>query len=480
MIEDFLNNVDETDLKNYENKVYSQNGEDGITLEILKRLDIKNGYYVEFGTQNGKECNTRILREKYEWCGLLMDGSHQNSNINLKKEFITRENIIELFKKYNVPKNFNLLSIDIDNNDFYVLHKILENYTIDVIILEYNAYFLPNEDAIIKYNPTGMWDGTNYFGASLLSFKKLLNKFNYTLVYTENRGVNAFFVANKYANKFKNNNNIEILYNSAKYSNGPRGGHHMDKKNRKYVKFNDIVDAFDIVITVGPNDKDIITKQIEYTKKNIIGYRNIYLICYDPTINIDGCITIDENIFPFTKKTVEEIHGKLERNGWYLQQLLKLYAGLIIPDILERYLVIDSDTFFLKPTLFIENNKCLYNFGSEYHLPYFKHMERMDKDLIKVDLFKSGICHHMMFETKYIKHLFDKIENMYKDNFYYIFLKFVSEKSGSGASEYEIYFNYMLKNNPDKIIIRPLKWKNTRVFNDKEDFDYVSYHYYMR
>lgn len=246
------------------------------------------------------------------------------------------------------------------------------------------------------------------------------------------------------------------------------------------VVINDILDRFDIVITVGPNDKDIIYKQIEYTKRNIIGYRHIYLICYDPTIHIEECITIDERIFPFTKKTVENLHGKLERNGWYLQQLLKLYAGFIIPDILERYLVIDSDTFFLKPTKFIENNKCLYNYGREYHVPYFKHMQRMNKELVKVDMFKSGICHHMIFETKYIKEIFNIIENMYKDNFYNIFLKFVSDKSGSGASEYEIYFNYMLKNHSDKIIVRPLKWKNTGVFNDKEDFDYISYHYYMR
>ena len=116
---------------------------------------------------------------------------------------------------------------------------------------------------------------------------------------------------------------------------------------------------FDIVIPVGPNDKSVIEEQIKYTKKNIIGYRNIYLICYDPSITIDGCITINENIFPFNIETVAKYHGKLERNGWYLQQLLKLYAGKIIPNILDKYLVIDSDTFFLKPTTFVENNKCL-------------------------------------------------------------------------------------------------------------------------
>ena len=213
--------------------------------------------------------------------------------------------------------------------------------------------------------------------------------------------------------------------------------------------------SFDIVIPVGPNDKSVIEQQIIYTK-NIIGYRNIYLICYDPSITIDGCITINENIFPFNIDTVAKHHGKLKRNGWYLQQLLKLYSGKCIPDILDKYLVIDSDTFFLKPTTFIENNKCLYNYGTEYHEPYFNHMKKLDKDLIKIDKNKSGICHHMIFEKKYIDELISKIEKNHNELFYNIFLSKVTDKSGAGASEYEIYFNYMIMNNADKIELREL------------------------
>jgi len=237
---------------------------------------------------------------------------------------------------------------------------------------------------------------------------------------------------------------------------------------------------FDIVIPVGPKDQNIIEQQIIYTKKNIIGYRNIYLISSDCNLSIEGCITINENIFPFTLDTVATFHGKLDRNGWYLQQLLKLYAGIIVPDILEKYLVIDSDTFFLKPTEFINNNKCLYNYGHEYHNPYFNHMSKLNKNLTRVNMYISGICHHMIFETKYIKELFEIIENEHSDTFYTIFLKSVSDTQGSGASEYEIYFNFMLKNYPDKITIRPLKWSNTNNLDVNSDMDYISYHWYMR
>ena len=242
----------------------------------------------------------------------------------------------------------------------------------------------------------------------------------------------------------------------------------------------DIPRIFDIVINVGPNDKDMIHKQIEHTRKNIIGYRNIYLLCYDPTIRIDGTIHVNEREFPFSLETVSMIHGKSDRNGWYLQQLLKFYAGNIIPGISDTYLVLDADTFFLKPTTFVEGNKCLYNVGYEYHPPYFEHMARLDKELVKVDEDKSGICHHMMFETKYVNELMTRIEKLHNDTFYNIFLKAVTDIEESGASEFEIYFNYMLKNHSDKIKIRTLHWKNVNVLDTNVAFDYISYHWYRR
>ena len=241
-------------------------------------------------------------------------------------------------------------------------------------------------------------------------------------------------------------------------------------------------DKFDIVIPVGPHDENLIKKQLVFTKKNIIGFRNIYLICYDNKLNFEDCITIDEKIFPFNLDTVKKYHGELDRNGWYLQQLLKLYAGIVIKDILDKYLVIDSDTFFLKPTIFLKNNNCMYNYGIEYHKEYFRHMKRLSSNFFKMDKKKSGICHHMIFETKYIKEIFNLVEKKHNDKFYNVFLKLVNKKhrDKSGASEYELYFNYMLKNHNDKIILRKLKWLNTKRVKKYKNYDYVSYHWYLR
>jgi hypothetical protein len=235
-------------LEFYEKKIFSQNGEDGIVqklIDCIYKNDNTDKYFVEFGVENGIECNTRILRELYKWNGLQMDGSNENDNINLRKEFITRENIINLFQIYNVPKKINLLSVDIDFNDFYCLYEILTKYNCDIIICEYNATHLPHEDKIVIYNDNYVWDNTNYFGASLLSLYKLANYFNYSLVYCDNRGVNAFFVnkdiiKNKHLN-FKDCNNINNLYKKPSYGFGPNGGHSYDSLNRKYITFDDYI-----------------------------------------------------------------------------------------------------------------------------------------------------------------------------------------------------------------------------------------------
>ena len=244
---------------------------------------------------------------------------------------------------------------------------------------------------------------------------------------------------------------------------------------------------FDIVIPVGPNDIKKIINQLIYTKKNIIGYRKIYIILdklYFNLLSIDKDINlISEDFFPFSILTIESFHGKKSRNGWYLQQLLKLYAGFIIPDILDKYLVIDADTFFLKPTSFIDTNKCLYNYGDEFHIPYFNHMKKLNNNFVKKFNYKSGICHHMIFETKILKEIFNIIESNHNDFFFNVFLKCVDEDdyNNSGASEYEIYFNYIFNNYVNNIILRKLIFINTNDVNqlNNNNVDYISMHHYL-
>jgi hypothetical protein len=254
-------------------------------------------------------------------------------------------------------------------------------------------------------------------------------------------------------------------------------------------------DSFDVVIPVGPSDLWNICDQVEHVKQNVVGYRNLYIISCDPDIWIDNCITISEDAFPFSVNTVTNIHGKHVRNRWYFQQLLKLYAWKYIPDILPRYLVIDSDTYFLKPTVFIDanTNQCLYNYEIQptesLHIPYFIHMQRLGrtaKNEYKLHRVANVSCitRHMMFETKYLIELIELVENIRhntrKKTFYEIYLENVdiSYVTSSGASEYELYLNFVLKYHDDQILLRQLKWKEVvweyGILTYPPNIDYIS------
>jgi len=238
---------------------------------------------------------------------------------------------------------------------------------------------------------------------------------------------------------------------------------------------------FDIVIPVGPNDIEVIHNMIEHTQKNVVDYRNIYLVSYDENLQIPGCITINEQIFPFNKQMIGEIIGHHSRIGWYLQQLIKLYAPFVIEGILDTYLVIDSDTYFLRPTCFLLNKLPLYNFGYEHHIPYFQHMQKLHPSLTKQNKY-SGICHHMIFQKHILSELFKLIETYHKTIFWKAFLLCINEndKQGSGASEYEIYFNYLHIYHTNSFIVRPLLWKNVNALSNDPNLDYISYHWYQR
>jgi hypothetical protein len=238
-------------------------------------------------------------------------------------------------------------------------------------------------------------------------------------------------------------------------------------------------DLFDIVIPLGPNDYQNIFSHISHCRKNIKDFRNIYIITAID-INIEGCIIIPESSFPFQ---LSDINIRKDRNNWYFQQLLKMYAYLI-PDILENYLVIDADTFFLRPVEFFEKNENflvpLYNTSDEYNIDYFSHLSLLHESLVrKID--KSGICHHMMFNTKILQEIREFLCPETPDDFWKFWLSKINPDHWSGGSEYELYFNYLLIYHFHSIKIRPLKWDNaTCVTKDHySNFDYISVHWYM-
>lgn len=208
----------EIDLMLYEKRLISQNGEDGVLHKIFDLIGTTDKYYIEFGAGKGHFCcNTKYLREKHGWKGLLLEGAYKDDpTINLHQEFITAENICELFRKYDVPIEFDLISIDIDRNDFYVWKALSSRYKPRVVVIESQSAFNSHEDKVIKYTAHAKWDGSEYTGASILALFNLGRKLGYSLVYQESVGVNLFFIRDDIIEqlpvKFKDINNVEKLY----------------------------------------------------------------------------------------------------------------------------------------------------------------------------------------------------------------------------------------------------------------------------
>ena len=182
-----------THLLDKEKKVFSQNGEDGILQFIFESIPSINHFYVELGVGDGSECNTRYLKESFYWKGVWIDYLLTDS-CAVYNARVTVENVLEIFGKLSVPKRFGLLSIDLDSNDYWIAARILGSYSPDVIVVEYNGSYPPPECCAVEYDPNLIWSGTDYFGASINAWFKLLSKFGYSLIGAESRGVNAFFI----------------------------------------------------------------------------------------------------------------------------------------------------------------------------------------------------------------------------------------------------------------------------------------------
>lgn len=199
------------ELHDYEFRVYSQWGEDGIIQHLIKTIPNLEKTFIEFGVQNYVESNTRFLLVNNNWAGLIIDGSQKNIDYvksdaiywqhNLKAEcaFITRENINTIIKNSGLNGDIGLLSIDIDGNDYWVWEAI-DVVTPAIVVIEYNARFGDQLAVSIPYEPNFIRSSAHhsniYYGTSLSALFKLGAKKGYALVGCNSAGNNAFFLRN--------------------------------------------------------------------------------------------------------------------------------------------------------------------------------------------------------------------------------------------------------------------------------------------
>lgn len=212
-------------LFHHEFKVSSQTGEDGIIDYIFKQIGTTNKTFIEIGVEDGRECNTANLSRNFGWKGVLVEADplyaaqaqeyYAGRPVHVVPSFVTRENVNEIIKKTGIRGSIDLLSIDIDGNDYWIWDAV-NVVQPRVVVVEYNS-ILGKEPLTVKYDPRferlKAHASGFYYGTSLAALEKLARSKGYILVGCCSSGFNAFFVRAKDAKKkFKPLSSAEADY----------------------------------------------------------------------------------------------------------------------------------------------------------------------------------------------------------------------------------------------------------------------------
>jgi hypothetical protein len=189
------------DLKKFEKNIQSQCGEDGILEEVFNRIGITNKICVEFGAWDGIYLsNTCCLWKEKNWRAILIEGDKERYDILVKntKEYsnviavnkyisFDGENSLDrILSTLNLPREIDILSIDIDGDDYYIYENLID-FIPRVIVIEYNRTIPPHIDVVQER-------GNGCFGASALAILKLAHFKGYKIAHlTES---NMIFVIN--------------------------------------------------------------------------------------------------------------------------------------------------------------------------------------------------------------------------------------------------------------------------------------------
>ena len=211
-------------------KVFWQNDEDGIIEEVLRRVGCTNRFFAEIGAGSGTENNSLyLLARGYSGVWLEADAASirearknlssllKSGRLSVVEAAVTAENAEGLLTEAKVPDEFDLLSIDVDGNDYWIW-KAVRKFSPRVVVIEYNAGLGPSVEWVILYDSRRRWDGTLAFGASLKALERLAREKGYSLVGCNFTGVNAFFVrSDLVADRFLPPHTSETHFEPARY-----------------------------------------------------------------------------------------------------------------------------------------------------------------------------------------------------------------------------------------------------------------------
>jgi hypothetical protein len=196
-------------ISQFEFKVFSQFGDDGIIQHLIHHADIDVETFIEFGVEDYSESNTRFLLMSNNWKGLVMDGSQENiqqikrqqyywkHDLKAVDSWIDRDNINTVLHDNGFSGSLGLLSIDVDGNDYWIWESI-DVVQPAIVIVEYNSVFGASYAITIPYDRTFHRTKAHYsnlyWGASLPALCRLAETKHYAFVGSNSAGNNTYFI----------------------------------------------------------------------------------------------------------------------------------------------------------------------------------------------------------------------------------------------------------------------------------------------
>lgn len=172
--------------------VTSQCGEDGVLEDAFAALEIERGTCVEVGAWDGKvHSNTYNLIANRGWSGVLIESDRVRfealqetyrdrpdvTKLNRTVGFTSPDLMDEILAETPLPRNFDLLSLDIDGNDYHVF-AAMKMFRPKVVLIEFNPSF-PNDFRFVQAA-----DARCSQGSSLLAITELAEEKGYELAGT--------------------------------------------------------------------------------------------------------------------------------------------------------------------------------------------------------------------------------------------------------------------------------------------------------
>jgi hypothetical protein len=196
-------------------RAFSQFNEDGILQYLIRKVGCPHKTFVEIGTEDYRESNTRFLLEKDWWSGVTVDAGNEAEewmkrtsiyflhDIRHVRSFVTTSNIESILCD-SFPE-IDILSIDVDGVDYH-LWKQINCHRPRIVMLEFNPLFGSIHKVVTPYRDDfsrkAHHSTMTCYGASLSAMVALAIEKSYSLVETSN-GPNAFFIANEHLGDLK-------------------------------------------------------------------------------------------------------------------------------------------------------------------------------------------------------------------------------------------------------------------------------------